>query len=139
MRTPVLHMQKLDTDQLRGNQRLYFLQIRSTIFLYFLNSKLQAPIHLCGCTDRFASDLVGNSENRIFSLRGSFIYVTYVTNNKNLDIYIIMLDKSNDSSYLNYCVIAHFLISKHRNTIPFFSLILSLLVVRSRAPYYYYS
>ena len=27
-----------------------------------------------------------------------------------------MLDKSNDSSYLNYCVIAHFLISKHRNT-----------------------
>ena len=56
-----------DADQLRSNreadQRLCFRYTESTIpLLYIPNFKPLAI--LCGCTARFVSDLVGNSEDR---------------------------------------------------------------------------
>ena len=51
------------------DQRLCFRYIDSPItLLNSLNPKFQASSHLCACTARFVSDLVGNSEDR-FSVK----------------------------------------------------------------------
>ena len=56
-----------DADQLRGNreadQRLCFRYTDSTIPLLYIRNFKPLAI-LCGCTARFVSDLVGNSEDR---------------------------------------------------------------------------
>ena len=52
------------TDQLPGNQRLCFRHIDSII------SKFEVAFsHLCGRTDRFVSDLVGNPDDMFFASR----------------------------------------------------------------------
>ena len=63
MRNPAFYICKTDTDQLCCNrtadQHLCFCYIDSTIFRNFKPLAI-----LCGCTDRFVPDLVGNPEDR---------------------------------------------------------------------------
>ena len=64
-----------DADQLRGNQRLCFPYIDTTIALHS-KSKISRLGIFCGCTARFLSDLVGNLEYRFSHIKAHMIEKT---------------------------------------------------------------
>ena len=55
-------MRKSEFCICENKQRLCFRYTDSKS-LFFLNPKFQASCHLCDCTARFVSDLVGNPED----------------------------------------------------------------------------